>query len=123
MERCKPPPGFDMTLGRGAPQPVQAIDAADGNARAFQVGSPDPVFALCDAGTRGASEERKGLCTLPIVGKPSSVSQRCRRRQRVDYPTEETPSIFVPAARPSFAGVAHGSRIASDATGRIRPSR
>src|SRR5260370_35053596 len=98
-----------MTLDRGAPQPVQAIDAADGNARAFQIGSPDPVFALRDAGTRGASEEWKGLCILPLIGEPSSVSQRCRRRQRVDYPTEETPSMFGLAASAAFADVANAS--------------
>jgi hypothetical protein len=49
---------------------MQAIDAADGNARAFQIGSPDPVFGLRDAGTGGSSEERKGLCALALVGKP-----------------------------------------------------
>jgi hypothetical protein len=70
IERGKLPLGFDMALGRSAPQPVQAIDAADGNARAFQIASPDPVFAFRDSGTGGASEEWKGLCALAVLGKP-----------------------------------------------------
>jgi hypothetical protein len=59
-----------MALGRGALQPVQAVDAADRNARAFQIASPDPVFTFGDSGTGGASEEWKGLRALAVLGKP-----------------------------------------------------
>lgn len=123
IEHGKLPLGFDVALGRGTRQPVQSIEAADGNARPFQIATPNPVFAFRDASAGGPSEERKGLRPLTLSGKPQSVSQRCRGRQRLNQAVEETRSIFTPAARRAFAGLPHGSRIASDATGRIRPSR
>ena len=58
---------------------MQRVDAAERNAGAFQIASPNPIFALRDPGAGGASEKPKGLCALVLVGKPQTVPQRRRR--------------------------------------------
>src|SRR5262249_2574038 len=108
--------GFGMALKRSTLHPQQALDAADWNARAFQIAPPDPVFGLGDAGTGGAGEQRESPCCLVPFGQATSASQRRRWQERADHAIEES--------QPSgMSAPPHGSRIPCDATGKIRPSR